>query len=139
MPSFRKEFMQSKGQPIVYNGETLYLCDYIPVPKEFTVSVRLISTASEWNQIIRLQVKKTGHLLCNGQKGVNFSFHQNTMPSIFEVSGHAPDEKLMVYNAWERKDWMDNDTVFCWAIHVLHIGIGSERRKCVFGKVSSAP
>lgn len=126
MPDFSKEFIASKGQPIIYNGETLYMGDFVPVPEKFRLSVHLVSTHSEWPQIIRFRVNRGGYLLCNNKKGTMVSLHANGMPPIVEVSGYSKDKKLLVYNAWIRDDWMGNEVVDSW-VH------GAAMKKVVCG------
>lgn len=67
---------------------------------------------------------------------------------IAQQSGRfVPSALLLCRSIWKSNfqsafHWsttFSQNSIFCWAIHVLHIGIGSERRKCVFGKVSSVP
>lgn len=110
MPGFINQFIASKGKPISYNGETLYMIDYVTVPITFRVSVHLISTNSTLPQIIKLRVNKGGNLLCDGKKGINHSLHASGMPPKIEVLGCAEDGKLMVYNAWLR----DNEAEDAW-------------------------
>ena len=112
--NFQPLFAVAPGQPIEYKGETIYPIDSISVPKKFTLSVRLISTNSEWTQLIGMRVKKKGYLLCNEHKGTKFFFKETTVPPVFEVSGYAPEERVLVYYAWESPDHLGTPTIDYW-------------------------
>lgn len=58
MPEFDTDFMRSPGKPITYNNEELIRSDRIQVNKNFHVSVKLVSTNSEWKQGDKIKDKR---------------------------------------------------------------------------------
>lgn len=111
MDEFYKQFIESDGKPIMYNGQELIALDRLNVPKNFELLVRLISTNSEWRQGIRLSVNK-GKLISNvddkrlaGTAGKKFVIWEEFFDVIPEdrYIGKSTDGQLVVYNSWQRR------------------------------------
>ena len=67
MVSFQQLFMESKGQPITYQGKELKMVDRVILPSsKVALKVNFLSTDSKWKQGIVFQTK--GEFEVNGQK-----------------------------------------------------------------------
>jgi len=64
---FETLFRKSNGKPVIYQGDTLYIADYIDINKKCSGYVKLISTSSEYKQGVALYADK--NLLINNVKG----------------------------------------------------------------------
>lgn len=116
MECFEELFKASKGQPIEYNQETLFLMDRIPVNTNFKLIFNLISTDSKYPQVIELRVNKGGWLLYGNQQKRQFSFLADSISfnTEIEVTGYAIDGELLVWNAWLLKDHTGVNVKHSW-------------------------
>ena len=106
MPSFEKEFRESKGQPIGYCENTIIRMDRIKVGKVFSGYIELISTNSDWLQGVILDVN--GELEINTIKGQKFILWQNHMKKPTFFHGTSKDKQLLVWNAWDTGNGVTN-------------------------------
>ena len=133
MPSFEKEFVESKGAPIKYEGLELIIIDRISVPKKFSGALKLISTNSEWKQAVCLDVR-SGKLKMELGEGKKFALWEDYLrgnPLSFE--GTTKDLQLMVYNAWEQIDHLGTGFTNYWqhgAAMIVEIDGNTRRYRC---------
>ena len=106
MPSFEKEFRESKGQPIGYCENTIIRMDRIKVGKVFSGYIELISTNSDWLQGVILDVN--GELEINTIKGQKFILWQNHMKKPTFFHGTSKDKQLLVWTAWDTGNGVTN-------------------------------
>ena len=104
MVNFQQLFMESKGQPIQYEGKELKMVDRIPLPAINTsLRIEFVSTDSKWKQGIVLQTK--GDFEVNGQKLPNkIVLWEHTAPKQLEMIVKSKDKTLVIYNVWETED-----------------------------------
>lgn len=119
MPEFESMFVRSKGQPIQWEGKTLYLHDYFPTGGATRCRLTLESCSSTWRQgVMMALVHKdskarwqpgaatgvSGHFVVNGQNidGSNgITIWQDEAPSIVEFEITGGPSIICVYNAWQ--------------------------------------
>lgn len=129
MPEFQTMFMQSKGQPIQWQGEALYLHDYFPTldATKYRLTMESCRAVRRQGVILALVHKdakgrwqpgaakgRDGQLLINGQsiggKTGTVIWHDTAPPTIdFEIAGGAP--VICVYNVWESNSYMPGANV----------------------------
>jgi hypothetical protein len=102
MPSFQAMFMESKGKPIQYQGNTLVMIDHLPTSGCRAIQVVFESSNSRWRQGIR--VKSEGKLQVNGQvvagkKGM--VLWEDTAPQTVEIELVGNPSTVGIYNAWD--------------------------------------
>lgn len=102
--SFQELFMQSKGQPIIFNGKELKMVDRINLASnEDAVKITFLRKDSEWRQGIVLQTK--GKFLVNNQKLPNrIVLWEDTATNIVDIFINSKDKILIVYNVWDTGD-----------------------------------
>lgn len=110
MKSFDKEFLESKGKPVEFEGKELIRIDRIPVKKEFKGIVKLVSTNSKRRQGICLKVN--GHLIINDVKGKSMILWEENIINAVKFEGKSTNGELRVWNAWENHhggidNWMN--------------------------------
>ncbi len=107
---FEKLFIESKGQPIMYNGLEVKMIDRIPLlSNRVFLKIEFVSTNSKWKQGIVLQTK--GKFEVNSNMISNkIVLWEHTAPKIVETSVISNDELLIVYNVWQTED----GTVHYW-------------------------
>lgn len=106
MPSFEKNFRESKGLPIEYCGNTIIGIDRIKVEKAFSGQLVLLSTNSEWKQGVKIDVN--GEMVINSVRGKNFVIWQNNMIKPVHFSGITKDQQMLIWNAWDTGDGTTN-------------------------------
>ncbi len=101
---FERLFIESKGQPVIYNGKELKMVDRVMLPSnEMLLLIEFVSTDSEWKQGIVLQTK--GEFEVNNLKVSNkIVLWEDTAPKQVEVTVKTKDKKLLIYNVWETGD-----------------------------------
>ena len=116
MKNYEELFMESKGRPIIVNGEQLYSTDKIPVKHDFSIALRILSVDSEYPQIIELSAGRNGSLLYNNQTEPKLSILADTTPlnQDITISGTTDSGELLVWNAWIMKDHLGNDVKHSW-------------------------
>ena len=105
---FQKLFIESKGQPISYNGKELKMVDRINLPlNKIDLKLTFISTDSKWKQGVILQTK--GDFEVNGQVlSTKIILWEHTAPKQVDVQVKSKDKVLMIYNVWETEDGTTN-------------------------------
>jgi hypothetical protein len=136
MPSFEKEFIESKGAPIKYKDWVLYGVDRIPVKKKFSGMLRLISTNSEYKQavIIASDDRKTKNLTIESQKERSFIIWEDELANeIIHFEGISKHSELFVYNAWECIDHRGTPYTDYWqlgAAMIVEVNGNTRRYRC---------
>jgi hypothetical protein len=127
MISFGRDFINSKGKPIKYKDMELISIDRIPVDKNFSGYLKIISTNSEWSQAVRL--KADGQMTINGVTGKSFVLWANGIKGIVPFEGTAKGGTLMVWNAWDTGNggtdaWLNGSAM------ILEVNGNVRRYKC---------
>lgn len=99
MPSFDKDFMNAKGDPVKYKDLELIRIDRIPVKKNFSGYLRVISTNSEWKQGIRIKID--GLMRVNSCEGNDFIIWADDAKGDVPFEGTSKKSQLTVWNAWD--------------------------------------
>lgn len=101
MPSFQEMFEKTKGQPIVYQGQTLVMVDLFPM--EATNKFRLVFELcnSQWRQGISLRIRDKGDILMNGEHGKHAVCWEHTAPQIVDFEATARTSAIEVKNVWD--------------------------------------
>lgn len=126
MSNFEKLFLESKGKPIEYKGNTLYLIDSIVLKNNELIEVVIESTNSKWRQGIALGLDN-GQFITNGNKiGKKIGVWQDTAPTkcIIEMTLKGKD-RLKIYNIWDTGDGV---------IHSWHNGAAMKIEEISGGK-----
>jgi len=101
-------FDKSAGGAIKYNDLELHCIDRIPVEKNFSGHLRLISTNSKYRQAVCIRVLK-GEISIRSKsddKEKSFFLWEDFLKNdshYFE--GTTEDSQLLIYNAWEQFFW----------------------------------
>lgn len=97
MINFSELFMKSDGKPIRYKGKTLLLMDQLPVTREFSIMLKLISTNSQWKQAIQIAIN-TGSMTVDGIiKGKRFRFWEDDLRE-------EPDQTVIIHGKTKDKN-----------------------------------
>ena len=129
MPSFDRDFIESKGCPIIYKGIELVRADRIPVNKEFSGSLRVISTNSERRQGVRIEVD--GKMSILGHEGYRFILWADNVikDGFVNFKGKSKNSILFVYNAWD----FGRGGTDCWqngAAMIVEVDGNTRRYRC---------
>ncbi|HOU69641.1 MAG TPA: hypothetical protein PKW49_13875 [Paludibacteraceae bacterium] len=123
---FQKLFIESKGQPISYNGKELKMVDRINLPlNKIDLKLTFISTDSKWKQGVILQTK--GDFEVNGQVlSTKIILWEHTAPKQVDVQVKSKDKVLMIYNVWETEDgtthyWYNGAAMYIQEINRVRI------------------
>ena len=123
MPSFEKQFMESKGEPISYKGTKLQLMDKITVDNVFSLSIKLLSTNSSWRQGI--VIKTDGNLkitnTLNGKSidGKEHILWEEGLRAIpISIKGYSKNGILFLWNVWNTGDGV---------VHAWHNGAAMKK------------
>lgn len=107
MPSFQEQFMETRGQPIVYQGKTLFLMDNFPLENSTRLRLFFETCNSEWRQGVALHVD--GNVEVNGRvigKPQHIVLWHDTAPEIVELDVRTKTATVRVYNVWDSGDGM---------------------------------
>lgn len=108
MPSFGKLFIESKGQPITYKGNALFLADKFPVSNGDKLRISIERTNSEYVQ--GLSVRITGSCELQGKvwekdKQVKMIFWEDSTvlnPKNIEITVFTETGFVWIQNIWEK-------------------------------------
>lgn len=103
MPSFEKLFLQSKGQPVIYNGRTIQMVDRLPVVDGQQVKLVFESVDADWRQGVCLTTD--GGFRVNGQliKKSIVLWH-DTAPKEVILTVQTKKSECQVKNVWDVGD-----------------------------------
>ena len=116
MVEFMELFLETKGDPIEYQGKTLLMVDDIKVEENFQAELELISVNSSLRQGICMDTKGELDSGC-GETGERFVFWQELWTKLgqksLKIKGKSKNGVVELYNCWERESgstdyWMDN-------------------------------
>jgi hypothetical protein len=144
MPSFEKEFIdaittafsEGKGAlvvPIKYRDFELISMDRIPVPKKFSGTVKLISTNSEWQQAVCLDVLSGKLKMEFGESKKVAIWEDHLNEGVVHFEGTTKDLQLLVYNAWQQFDHLGTGFTNYWkngAAMIVEVDGNTRRYKC---------
>lgn len=101
MPSFERRFLEARGKPIEYGGNTLILVDDFPTLGETRLRLVFETCNGEWRQGVSLRVRQKGSLTVNGQRLKHTVCWHDTAPQTvdFEVVGNV--SAIEVKNVWD--------------------------------------
>jgi hypothetical protein len=103
MVVFEDLFLESKGKPVEYNGETVQMMDELSVGKSACLQIRFEQANSEWRQGISLTTEGTFEV--GGQKiKRGLALWQDTAPQEVEVVVTSKSEKVQIKNIWDVGD-----------------------------------
>jgi len=130
MPDFDKNFLEAKGLPVNYKDWELIRTDRIPVKKDFSGTLRIISTDSEWLQGVNIKVNgKMTILGCEGQRFILWADDVLKDGSV-HFSGTSKDSLLFVWNAC---DIRGNRSANSWqngAAMIVEVNGNTRRYRC---------
>lgn len=101
---FESLFLESKGQPIMYNGKLLKMMDRIILPTiNSYLKLTFINTNSVWKQGIYLDTN--GEFEINGEKfPKRIALWEHTAPKEVGLTVKSKDMQLIIFNVWETED-----------------------------------
>jgi hypothetical protein len=103
MVVFEDLFLESKGKPVEYKGETVQLMDEIPIVNCVNIRIEFELANSEWRQGISLTTEGTFEV--GGQKiKRGIALWQDTAPRVVEVCVKSRLGTIQVKNIWEVGD-----------------------------------
>jgi hypothetical protein len=103
MSSIENIFIQSKGQPVNYNGHLIQMVDYVQIERDKSIEITFESTNSEWRQGIHLSID--GAFLINGVTiKKSLVLWQDTAPSKVVLGIKSKTGKCTVKNVWDLGD-----------------------------------
>ena len=97
--NFDKLFLETMGEPINYNYETLIRLDKLNVECEFSGIVRLISTSSKWRQGVELRTDSV--LIINNTSGKIMTLWEDFLQFDIPFYGKTNNGLLSVNNIWD--------------------------------------
>ncbi len=100
---FQDKFMESRGNPIEYNGRTVQMVDKVSIGDGADVRIRFEHISAKWKQGINLTT--TGHFVVNGDRfDKSIVLWQDTAPVTSEFRVNSSDGLLSVKNVWDMGD-----------------------------------
>jgi hypothetical protein len=114
MPSFGKLFIESKGQPISYGGNTLILADKFPVSNGDILVVSIEKANSDPRQGAAIDI--TGHCEIDDKvfkqgKGVMMLFWADTADNPTKIKVFTKKDYVWVKNIWESTNHMGRKSI----------------------------
>jgi len=108
MMDFGKLFLESKGKPISYNGNTLVMADKFPVEDGDKLRICIESSSSKYPQGITVDI--TGSCEVQGKvfkkgKGIRMLFWADAElidPKNIELTVFTTTGYVVIYNIWEQ-------------------------------------
>lgn len=101
MPSFQDRFVESKGQPIEHEGNTLVMVDYFPVEDGSKLRLTFESTDGPWRQGVSMRFREDGALILSGQEFQHVACWRDTAPQVVEFQTIGEATSLEVKNVWD--------------------------------------
>ncbi len=97
--------MESRGEPIIHNGQTLHLSHKFPVKDGDVLLIFIEKTNSDCRQGVCIDI--TGSCELNGEiynmgKGVRMLFWEDTSPEEIKLTVHTKRGFVWVENIWEK-------------------------------------
>jgi len=108
MVSFQQMFMESKGQPITYKGNTLVMADDFPLDGCRRLRLVFESCNGEWRQGVYMRIlHKKSNFIVKGQRipGKNGTvMWEDTAPQTVEFEADTDSAAVEVRNVWDVGD-----------------------------------
>jgi len=106
MPNFTPFFVESKGQPISFKGNTVVRADKFPVKNGDTLIASIEKTNADKRQGFVIDI--TGYCKMNGEickngKRVRMLFWEDTMPKQVKLKVFTKQNFIWINNIWEEK------------------------------------
>ena len=104
MPNFAELFIQSRGQPIEYNGHKVIRLDRFPIKNGDTVIARIEKTNSDCRQGFCIDITGSCEMdgeICKVGKGVRMLFWEDTAPKEIKLKVFTKKDFVWVENIWE--------------------------------------
>jgi hypothetical protein len=130
--SIEQLFLESRGQPVVYKGQTICMVDRIDVAEDQVLKVTFEEIRSDWRQGVCLTVN--GEFEVAGQVIQNsVVLWHDTSPTAIEVHVQARDGTCQIKNVWDIGDGVMQS----WhngAAMIVHRSMSTRRYKCNDGR-----
>lgn len=97
--NFDKLFLETMGNPIIYNNENLFRLDKLNVECEFSGVIKLISTSSKWRQGVELRTDRI--LTINNISGKIMTLWEDYFQFDVPFYGKTNNGILSVNNIWD--------------------------------------
>src|SRR5215469_14688813 len=132
MPSFQRLFIESKGQPIIHNGQTIQMVDRLLVKNEQHLRLIFESIKAEWRQGVHLSTD--GDFIVNDMtvKKAVVLWH-DTAPKEVLIQVHTKKGECFVKNVWDS----GNGTMDSWhngAAMIVEDIVSGKRYRCNDGQ-----
>ena len=105
MTDFSEEFLESKGEPIIHNGQTLFLSHKFPVMDGDVLEIFIEKTNSDCRQGLCIDIAGSCEIdgkECNAGKGIRMLFWEDTSPNQIKLKVHTKKDFVWVENIWEK-------------------------------------
>jgi len=107
MPNFDKLFIESKGQPIIYNDKKLVRADKFPISNGDILIASIEHSNSDCRQGFCIDI--TGHCEMDGKvfkqgKGIRLLFWGDTAPKQIKLKVFTKKDFVWVENIWENSN-----------------------------------
>ena len=103
MPSFEDLFLKSKGQPVIYNGQTVQMVDRLSVFNGQQLKVAFESVDAEWRQGVCLTTD--GSFVLNNQTvKKSVALWHDTSPREVLLKIQTKKGECQVRNVWDTGD-----------------------------------
>jgi hypothetical protein len=100
MPSFQEMFMETKGRPINYQGNTLIMVDHFPILGCRNIRLVFESCDSRWRQGVALDLD--GDFYVNDRQiSKKVVIWQDTASEVVEISITTEADSIAVKNVWD--------------------------------------
>ncbi len=125
---FSEMFIQSKGQPIEYQGRLIQMIDSGTMPPHSILRITFESVDGSFKQGIR--VKSNNGLSADGKNLKNIILWADTAPEVVDlVSGNRTTE-WKIWNCWDHGDGVTQAWINGGAMIVELIGSDTKRYRC---------
>lgn len=105
MPIFSKMFEKTESNFIDYNGKKVIQLDKIESFDKFKITLKLLSTNSQWKQAIAIKIHTGSMTVDNIIKGKHFLFWEDDLrlepENTVVIYGKTKDNFIYVWNACE--------------------------------------
>lgn len=105
MPNFDDLFIESKGQPVTYKGDTLVRADKFPVSNGDILVISIEESNSDWRQGLCIDITgycEYGEKVYKIGKGVRMIFWEDTAPKQIRLKIFTKKDFVWVENLWEQ-------------------------------------
>lgn len=110
--SFQERFIQTKGEPFMFEGNEIMMGDDLDVPPDFLIRVTLVSTDAERSQAVSVLTQE-GTMESLGVEATGFvMWEEDLREGPCDIRGIKTDGKVLVFNSWDiggrtPEEWYD--------------------------------